>query len=177
MNSFVDISGDWTLSAWFMGLLSTNSERTLFCGTYGDPDDEIDLLPGTNEVCCYTYTRHWWDSSGVVIDQAGSSNRWQQITAVATGNVTLIYLNGAYGGACRVKSGQPIRSIGYWETDDGKHRGKKFARYLDEVRIENVGRSANWIWASYMTMASNYVFSSYGTVSVSDDVSGLISNK
>jgi hypothetical protein len=32
---------------------------------------------------------------------------------------------------------------------------------IDEVRAEQVFRSANWIWASYMTVVSNSVFSSY----------------
>ena len=32
---------------------------------------------------------------------------------------------------------------------------------IDEIRVERVFRSADWIWASYMTVVSNSVFSSY----------------
>jgi len=35
--------------------------------------------------------------------------------------------------------------------------------YIDEVRLSSVARSANWLWASYMTMASNSVFNTMGT--------------
>jgi hypothetical protein len=43
---------------------------------------------------------------------------------------------------------------------------------MDEVRVESVGRSANWLWACYMNMASNSLFNSYGaTVSSSNNAS------
>jgi uncharacterized repeat protein (TIGR02543 family) len=35
--------------------------------------------------------------------------------------------------------------------------------YIDEVRLSSVARSANWLWASYMAMASNSVFNTIGT--------------
>ncbi|MDD5522883.1 MAG: DUF2341 domain-containing protein [Kiritimatiellae bacterium] len=35
---------------------------------------------------------------------------------------------------------------------------------LDEVRISNVARSTNWVWATYMNQASNDVFNTYGDV-------------
>jgi hypothetical protein len=48
--------------------------------------------------------------------------------------------------------------IGYYRagtaTDD---------QTLDEVRLDTIG-STNWIWASYMTMASNQVFSKYDSL-------------
>ncbi len=36
---------------------------------------------------------------------------------------------------------------------------------LDEVRVENVARSSNWVWACYMNEASNSTFATYSTVS------------
>jgi hypothetical protein len=35
---------------------------------------------------------------------------------------------------------------------------------LDEARIENGTRSANWVWATYMNAISNTAFASYATV-------------
>jgi hypothetical protein len=35
---------------------------------------------------------------------------------------------------------------------------------LDELRVEQVFRSTNWMWASYLTVASNTSFSAYGSV-------------
>ncbi len=45
-------------------------------------------------------------------------------------------------------------SSGYWLADAS----------IAEIRIEKVFRSTNWIWASYMTVASNAGFSVYGSV-------------
>ena len=35
---------------------------------------------------------------------------------------------------------------------------------LDEVRISSGARSADWVWAEWMNMASNAVFNAYGRV-------------
>ncbi|MDD5523472.1 MAG: DUF2341 domain-containing protein [Kiritimatiellae bacterium] len=35
---------------------------------------------------------------------------------------------------------------------------------LDEIRVSNVPRSTNWVWATYMNQASNDVFNYYGDV-------------
>jgi hypothetical protein len=51
-----------------------------------------------------------------------------------------------------------------WSDNGGYNWGRQFAQYLDEARIESANRSANWIWASYMTVASNAVFNNYGTI-------------
>ena len=158
----VAIGANWTLSAWFMGLVSNNRSRILFTGNTTDPDDEIELLAGTNGVSCYTPTVH--QQSGVMVSPASSSNQWLQLTAVGTGGVTKIYLNGVYGGTCGVKSTQPIRSIGYWNQNDGYNWNCQFAEYLDEVRIETVERSSNWVWASWLNVASNQVFNKYDSL-------------
>ena len=40
-----------------------------------------------------------------------------------------------------------------------------FTGSMDEARIHQGVDSSNWVWASYLTVASNSVFSSYGSVS------------
>ena len=32
---------------------------------------------------------------------------------------------------------------------------------IDEARVESVGRSSNWVWATWMTVASNSALASY----------------
>ena len=49
--------------------------------------------------------------------------------------------------------GQDRPSYNYW-----------FNGTLDEVRIANVARSANWVRAEWMSSASNALFASYGPV-------------
>ena len=49
----------------------------------------------------------------------------------------------------------------------GAANGEYFDGLVDEVRIANVTRSDNWIWACYMTMGSNPSFTTYGVVQTS----------
>jgi hypothetical protein len=46
---------------------------------------------------------------------------------------------------------------------------------MDEVRVESIPRSANWLWACYMTAASNSVFNSYGAISTGSTVTATVS--
>ena len=149
------ISGNWTISAWFMGLLPTSNQRTLYLDQNGN---DINIGGGSSVVECYgNWTQHA-SSPNVIITPASSSNAWQQLTAVGTGGNTLIYLNGVYGGTCGNQGSGNTTSI----NEDNNNGNRQWGTNLDEFRIETVVRSANWIWATYMTMASNTVFSSYG---------------
>jgi hypothetical protein len=147
----------WSVSAWFMGLLPTSSQRTLYLDQNGN---DINIGGGSSVVECYGGYGQHVSSPNVTITPASSSNQWQQLTAVGTGGNTLIYVNGVYGGTCATEGSGSTRSIGFdsslWQG------GRQWATSLDEFRIESAARSANWVWASYMTMASNSVFSSYG---------------
>lgn len=42
-----------------------------------------------------------------------------------------------------------------------------FDGLLDEVRLEKVARSTDWMWACYMTMGNNADFTTYGSVRTS----------
>ena len=45
-----------------------------------------------------------------------------------------------------------------------EYNGRYLNARMDEVRISNVARSTNWLWATYLNIASNTVFSSADTV-------------
>ena len=45
-----------------------------------------------------------------------------------------------------------------------EYNGRYLNARMDEVRISNVARSTNWLWATYLNIASNTFFSSAGTV-------------
>jgi hypothetical protein len=172
MNNTINVgTSNWTMSAWFKGLLPNTGDRMLFYALQAASsydNHEIELLSGSDVV--QTYAPHYQNyptSPNVILTAAVSSNQWQQITAVGMGGfgtagTTLIYLNGTYGGTCGDHEGPYINSIGC-QVPDATHCNAQFAQYLDEVRIEIAGRSSNWIWASYMTMASNATFAVYGS--------------
>jgi hypothetical protein len=47
-------------------------------------------------------------------------------------------------------------------SDHGTASDRTFDGSMDEVRISSTPRSADWIWAEYMNMASNTTFNAYG---------------
>ncbi len=61
-------------------------------------------------------------------------------------------------------------AINYNLADPNLHLGqwiystfiRRINGILDEVRIEQVARSSNWVWATYLNMASNDLFFAYG---------------
>ena len=87
-----------------------------------------------------------------------STGVWTHVTVTADelANTTRIYLDGT-----EVKSG-------VWSKPGGKDRVVTLAERandayelngrLDEVRMADVARSANWVWAAWMNMASNSTF-------------------
>jgi hypothetical protein len=52
--------------------------------------------------------------------------------------------------------------------------GNYISGSMDEVRVESIPRSANWLWACYMTAASNSVFNSYGAISTGSTVTATV---
>ena len=68
--------------------------------------------------------------------------------------------------------------------NDPNNSSRCWLGVIDEVRISNVSRSTNWLWAEWMNIASNGVFNTYGAAglnnldlpSISDGVSQNLSN-
>ncbi|MGN6641648.1 MAG: DUF2341 domain-containing protein, partial [Verrucomicrobiota bacterium] len=75
--------------------------------------------------------------------------------------VTRLFVDGAQvasGTISRFPSTTALR-IGARNSDD-----YNFSGLMDEVRVEKVARSSNWIWACRMNVASNQTFLTYGAV-------------
>ena len=90
---------------------------------------------------------------------------WTHVAIAYDGNTLRFYINGLESGTIEKTGSISYASLTYtnapfrigWDATVG-------ARYwnglLDEVRVSNVTRSSNWIWACYMNQASNNVFTS-----------------
>jgi hypothetical protein len=94
------------------------------------------------------------------------ANEWEHVAFVKTaaGNSGDLYLNGVlqttYGGS--IGNAPDTASdllIGRYRNGTNPVDG-----LLDEIRFSDVTRSSNWIWAAYLTMASNDLFTTYGPV-------------
>ena len=118
---------------------------------------------GNNSAALYTRadTTNWLTDGGATLP-----TRWSHITGIISGTNKYLYVNGqlkasnTFSGSLYDVTLQPLwigaqnrANYNYW------YRGR-----LDEVRISSLARSSNWVWAEFMTVASNVVFSSYGAV-------------
>jgi len=109
--------------------------------------DSLDArLNGNYYNVCGALTNAAWHHLAYVYDDAGNSLKG--------------FLNGSAGSTltCNDAWLTPSHLVGSNSTDD-----KSIDGILDEVRFASVLRSADWIWAEFMTMSSNDVLAVYGT--------------
>jgi hypothetical protein len=90
-----------------------------------------------------------------------TSHAWYHVAVVVNGTTVTFYRNGvaqtSSGTLTPVLDNDVRLTFGFNAGhSDGPWNGR-----IDEARIQQGTASANWVWASYMTMASNAVFSSY----------------
>ena len=143
----LDVStGDWTMQAWAKPSSSNIRWVNLVnVGNYG--------INGTD----YIPVTKWGllqNNSVAACADSSPDGSFQHVVATRSGTAQKIYINGslqsgvdsegnyALGGVCRIGAG----AYG------------QFSGSVDEVRIEGVARSSNWVWACYMNMASNSFF-------------------
>ena len=83
-------------------------------------------------------------------------------------NNILLYLDGVQAGIGSGTGGIQGLTNSYPVIGDrGTTRGYPWLGSLDEVRIDPVARSSNWVWASYIDTASNRLMSQYSYVGMS----------
>jgi hypothetical protein len=96
---------------------------------------------------------------------------WQHIAGVISGTARRIYVNGTQRGtgtATAATTGTTTSGhLGYWVGGANMY----FDGAMDEVRLANVARSADWLRAEWLTAASNTVFATYG------ETTALIGNR
>jgi hypothetical protein len=159
------VGSSWTVSAWVMNLYGTGS-KVLFEGQGDDVDQHVEV-DSSSKIGIYR-GGDWGQTTptdtGATLISASCSNQWEEFTAVGTGGQTYMYINGTYVGKCSKQPSASVRCIGYRDRQTGYDWGWQFAYYLDEARVETTARSSNWVWATYLTMSSNSVFTSFGEI-------------
>lgn len=99
---------------------------------------------------------------------------WYHFVGTYDGSFKRIYTNGVldtFGAATgSMASNNENLMIGYGAGSGAKDN--YFYGQIDEVRVSNIARSTNWIWASYMTQGSDHEsFVEYGSVTLPDGIS------
>ena len=102
-----------------------------------------------------------WNSANSVV----GLNTWSLLTAAydSTAQMMYFYLNGQPDGSgSQTTPPGTGANLNIGRRENDFNTGSPFSGLMDEVRLEAVTRSSNWVWACYMTMASNTAFHSYG---------------
>jgi len=102
-----------------------------------------------------------------------STNRWHLLTATvdSVADVAHLYLDGVD----TIPSGGPVYSSFAHANDLNLGRFQNNVYYfdglLDEARVASSVQSANWIWTSWQSVASNATFVSYSAVNPEPEMS------
>ncbi|MBA4388703.1 MAG: hypothetical protein C0404_12030, partial [Verrucomicrobia bacterium] len=152
-----------TASLWYYyadkGSDNTTGWNTLFC-KYGGAYHHLLIKDSDGHVGTYNFNT--FVDSGVVL----SLGNWYHLTAVMNGTSYRLYRNGdlIMDSTSFDNSANNMSIMSTYDGNQSSH-GQAAKGSMDEVRIESVARSGNWVWAYWQNMASNSVFNSYGTVS------------
>jgi hypothetical protein len=96
------------------------------------------------------------------------TNDWALVTLSVVDGTAALSVNGISCGSKAVGVIAPASGdVMYLGCIMPSKQTTAFVGGLDEVRICDVARSSGWVWADWMNMASNRMFSSLGEVSVS----------
>ncbi len=108
---------------------------------------------------------HFYNSSSTKENFTGpSSGTWVHLGYTHSDSTGKLYQNGGEEASSTLVGALTANTSSlYFGYDPVKEWGVD--AIFDEVRISSVRRSADWIWAECMTMASNDVFAVYGTAS------------
>ena len=85
---------------------------------------------------------------------------WVNLVMTATGANMLMYYDGRY---VNQVAGH-VNDFDRFDIGSNRARDQRFQGVIDEVRVMNVAPASNWVWASYITVASNDTFSAYGAL-------------
>jgi len=178
-----------TLEGWAYTLVSDTTARAI-----------ISKRTSGSSAYCYALTLGITTAGSLSLDVNNNSGgrhtfnvgfpagRWVHVTAVFDGVSKQIwmYMNGVSVGAPQSDASTSIASASsaLQLGELGGNAATDWNGMLDEVRISNLARSSNWVWATYLNTASNGVFNTYGAAgqnnlnlpSISDGVSQNLSN-
>jgi autotransporter-associated beta strand protein len=165
--------GRFTLSAW-VNLYAANTGVIMAKGRNGGSWDSWFLGAGsnygadfnanpTNRLCVGF---RYGSGPGNLVLASQTSNvtlsNWVSVVGTLDGANLTLYVNGQPNAVTPATQSPYNISEQVWI---GADLNRNYLNgQLDELRVETVARSSNWIWAAYQNVASNAAFASYGAV-------------
>ena len=183
----LDLTNAGTVEAWVYVNGCTNEDATNAGLVHkGDSGDVVNHNAFVDE----TYSLQLWQGNAFLFALQGGDG-WLQTDVVVTGqwyhvvgswdlSTMWMCLNGtmqapyAYAGGTFTSTGGlnlgcQVMSPSYWNSLYNCLDGM-----LDEVRVSAVTRSPNWLWATWMNIASNDAFATYGPVTAPGEMGTVI---
>jgi Concanavalin A-like lectin/glucanases superfamily/Immunoglobulin domain/Domain of unknown function (DUF2341) len=179
----VNLGDNFTLSAWVNVATNASSIQTIwanqhggyaapgfawFVNTYGNTDHKIDFASGDGSN----------GNESTTAANAVPFGEWHLLSvAVTRTNGTGTFYVDGNNVASTVAIVPDFTNYADLNLGSFTNAALWFTGTMDEARIHSTLSSSNWIWASWMTVASNSVFESYSTVNSSAVILGArISN-
>lgn len=140
---------------WYQGICGRSVSNFWDFGFSMNYDGYVRFWTGGNEM------KPWFPNVQIPV------RKWIYLTGTYNGSFRSVYADGVHRGIddWTFKGGitqrfpMKLGSDQFWNKP-GEAWGT-WTGPLDEVRVSDTPRSAGWIWASYMTMASNDLFTAY----------------
>ncbi|NTV31323.1 DUF2341 domain-containing protein [candidate division WWE3 bacterium] len=156
----LDFTGDITLSAWVKRSTATGTWQTLMTkrSAGGQPNYQLTIDPSGTEGIAFQGGSTYVEGSTTL-----TSGTWEYIVAVVndTSNNVTIYKNGS--------SSSTLSSVSAGSTNSavlgfGSYLGGElYNGSLDEIRVSNIQRSADWISTEYANQSSPSTFYALGS--------------
>ena len=165
-------TGQFTLSAW-VNLNSSSQGVILGKGQNGSKyyswfltvgnNVGVDNNNATHRLCVGFRTSNLANDTQVSQTSDVTLSNWVYVAGTLDDSNLTLYVNGQLNNVTNTTSSPYGINNQLWIGADS---GRDYlSGQLDEVRVENIARSSNWVWASYLTTASNAVFANYAPVS------------
>lgn len=146
----ISIASDLTVSAW---VYSTNFSQ----------NGMIVEKENVNGAWAFLFESGSWQfrgasSGGIGCSSFPSNSNWHLIVATITGTTGNLYLDGAAASGCTGSPAAIGNGSGHIHLGNYDNSGYFFTGRIDEVRISNVVRDANWISTEYNNQSSPGTF-------------------
>lgn len=158
----MDVNDQVTVSAWVWKDAQQTGWRAVT--QKSDQSYNLQFNEGTNQPVFTIYDGTW---NNAIAPTAVPINQWSYLTGTFDGTNIRLYVNGVQvntGTATQITASN--LDIGIGENIDAN--GRFIDGRIDEVRISNIARSANWIGTEYANQNNPSAFYSVGSQQLSD---------
>lgn len=163
----MNFTGRITMQAW-VRWTRRDGHRIILChGSASGSANEIVLRVGENN----DYRAGVWTGTAIhatlaQAQVAPDSNAWIHLAGVNNGSAWILYRNGVQAGTMPADAQGARTSPGNWRIGaqwvSGSGAYRFFSGYLDEVRLANVDRSADWLKLEYENQKSGQTMLAMG---------------